>query len=327
MLIDTARLLLRRWRLVALALVLTLAAGAGAAVLGPWRYESRAQVLFLPPTVDPGIEGQINPFLALGPALRVTADIVRLDVVDDSTRAELVARGAVEEYEIEPYLADNGGPILNVTVEGPDADRTRLTVDLVSARIIEDLRTIQDSARAPSGSYISASVLTRTPEPEPSVKDKVRLAAVLAPAVLVLLLASIIVQDRFRGRSARRADAGDATADAAGTPPRGPADGVPPAEEGAAPAPVADPEPATPASKAPRATKAARPQPAATPAATPPRTAPAASSARGRTGSRSSRQGSGQKSGRRPASEDAAPPRTATPEAEPPARARAGRSR
>lgn len=203
-LIETARLLLRRWRLVALALVLALSAGTVAVLATPWSYESRAQVLFLPPTVQPGVVGQVNPLLSLGPALRVTADIVRLGVSDDATRAELVRQGAIEEYEVDTYLADNGGPILNVKAAGPDAAQSRRTVTLLTDRIIGDLRTLQASADAPSNTYITASVLTETPKPERSVKDKVRSGAIAFPGVLVLLLALVVLGDRVAARRAAR---------------------------------------------------------------------------------------------------------------------------
>ena len=204
MLIDTARLFLRRWPFVVLAVLLACGAGGLAVYLTPPTYSSQAQVLFLPPTTQPGVEGKVNPFLALGAALGVTADIVRLDVSDDGTRATLSGQGAIEDYEVTPYLAENGGPILIVTAEDVDAARTKTTVALVVARIADDLRSLQASAQAPSGSYITSTPLTETPEPEKSVKDQIRAAAVVAPAVLVVLLVGIVVGDDLAGRRRRR---------------------------------------------------------------------------------------------------------------------------
>ncbi|MBD3782028.1 MAG: hypothetical protein IE926_03580 [Micrococcales bacterium] len=206
MLIDTARLLLRRWLLVVLALVVSVGAGVVAVVVTPPTYQSRAQVLFLPPTSQPGIDGKVNPFLALGAALGVTADIVRLDVSDDTTRAELVARGAIENYEVVPYLAENGGPILIVTAEGRRAQQTRDTVNQVVEVISRDLRSLQASADAPSGSFITATPLTETPKPERLYKNQIRSAALAAPGALVLLLALIVVGDRMASARARRRD-------------------------------------------------------------------------------------------------------------------------
>lgn len=223
-LIDTARLLARRWQLVVLAAVLAVLSGVGAVLLTPPDYKSTGQVLFLPPTKQAGVDGLVNPFLALGQALSVTADIVRIGVSDTSTREGLVKQGAIEEYEVTPYLAENGGPILIVTAESSDAQASQRTVGLVVDRITADLRTIQQSASAPTGSYITATLLTETPRAEPSVKPQARAAAIAAPAVLVLLLALIVLGDRVAARRRRAAAARDAETGPA-TERRGPTPG------------------------------------------------------------------------------------------------------
>lgn len=204
MLIFTARVLLRRWPLVLAAVVVASIASYLAVVLTPTTYESRAQVLFVPPVQQPGVDGPVNPFMAMGAALGVTADIVRLRAGDDSTRAELVDEGALEDYEVVTYLAENGGPILNVSAQGSSADETRRTVSLVVDRITRDLRALQESADAPSGSYIRATLLTQTPVPEPSLTNRARAAAVVAAGVLFLLASMIVVGDRVAARRRRR---------------------------------------------------------------------------------------------------------------------------
>ena len=205
-LIYTARLLLRRWPWALLSVVLAVATSVAAVVVTPPTYESRAQVLFLPPITQPGVDGKVNPFLALGAALGVTADIVRLQVGDDSTREELVAQGAVEDYEVTTYLAENGGPILNISVDDTDAQATARTVTLLVDRITNDLEQIQNAADAPDGTYIRATLLTSTPSPEPLLKSRLRAAAVGFAGALFLLLALVVVGDRLAARRRPRSD-------------------------------------------------------------------------------------------------------------------------
>lgn len=233
MLIDTVRLLLRRWLFVLLACALATLAGVGAWVSTPLQYQSQAQVLFLPPTLQPDVKGgRVNPFLVLGKAVTVTADIIRIDVSDAESRASLVAKGALPDYQVVTSVAQNGGPILIVTAVGDSPVSTQRTMALVVKEISTTLRDVQRAASAPAGFYISATQLTATPAAQPVQQNRVRLAAAAAGGALLLLLALIIVVDRWRGsrrryRGSSRAQVqpeSEATTESAGAAPHSAAD-------------------------------------------------------------------------------------------------------
>lgn len=231
-LIDTLRLLLRRWPLLLLALALAVLAGEGAWVSTPLQYQSQAQVLLIPPSSQPDVKGgRVNPFLVMGRAMAMTADIIRIDVSNADTRAALVEKGALPGYEVATSLTPNGGPILLVTVTGPSGSETQRTMDLVVKQISTTLFDAQRAASAPGAFYITASQITATPVAVPQSKNRIVLAAAAAGGALLVLLFLIVVAEllrlrRRRHRSGseqrsglgvdRRADANVSDADMAG---------------------------------------------------------------------------------------------------------------
>jgi hypothetical protein len=209
---ETVRLFIRRWPLVLLATAAAVLVGVGGWLATPLQYQSTSQVLFLPPPQQPGVDGKVNPFLGLGASLGITADIVRIDVSDDASRADLVSRGALLDYEVTPYLAENGGPILIVTAKNGSGARTQRTVELVADEIQSDLDGLQRKAGAPADSYIKSSVLTQTPQALKVIKNRVRVSVVGAVAAWVVLLSLIILVERWRTRPRSRRARADSRA-------------------------------------------------------------------------------------------------------------------
>ncbi|HEX8496756.1 MAG TPA: hypothetical protein VF661_06130 [Actinomycetales bacterium] len=203
MLNETISLLLRRWPFVALAVVASVLLGFAGWAATPLQHQSQAQVLFLPPTQQPGVDGKVNPFLFFGASLGITADIVRINVTDDDSREVLVSRGALPDYEVTPYLAENGGPILIVSAKGDDGAATQRSVQVVARAIQDDLAAVQRQAEAPGGSEISATLLTQTPTALPIIKNRIRVSVVVGAASLVLLLALLLLVERWLSRPRR----------------------------------------------------------------------------------------------------------------------------
>ncbi len=204
MLNETVRLLLKRWPLVVATFMVSVLAGFAGWNLTPLQYQSESQVLFLPPTQQAGVEGKTNPFLFFGASLGITADIVRINVSDDDSRTDLIARGAVRDYEVRPYLAENGGPILIVSAKSGDGAQTQATVGLVAQAIQDDLDAVQNSAKAPGTSRITATVLTQTAEAKPIYKNRIRLSVVLGVLGFALLLAIVVLVEWVRASGWRR---------------------------------------------------------------------------------------------------------------------------
>ncbi len=204
MLVDTLRVLLRRWPVVLASVLAAAAAAVGVFVVVPPQQESKAQVLFLGPRVQAGIKGESNPFLALGGSLGIAASIVQIRVSDDDTATLLAAQGATAKYLVEANLGENAGPILIVTSDDDSAQRAQATTAAVVQQIQDTMRSLQLEAKAPTKSYITTTVLTSYPKPLPVYKQPIRFAIVAAGLVLVLPLALIVLVENRRERRSGR---------------------------------------------------------------------------------------------------------------------------
>ena len=121
MLADCARVLMKRWTWVVVALILALGAGAATYKTIHPGQESKAQILLVPSLKQPGVVGSTNPFTNLGGSMGVVASVLQVAVTNDKAALRLYQQGARAKYVLEPNLAENAGPVLLVTVDDKSA--------------------------------------------------------------------------------------------------------------------------------------------------------------------------------------------------------------
>lgn len=194
--------LLRRWRLAALGLLLTLLLCDLAAVLVPAQHQAVARVLLLPPAGT--VENGGNPYLALN-GLGTTASIVSQALSDETTASAIRGRGAQGNYVVEPDPAVSG-PVLLITVEAKTSKEALTTLRVLVDEVPLTLVRLQSTLAAPTSAYISASLLTS--DHASHVLRKSQLRAVLL-ALVVGLGATVFGTALFdRSRRYHRAPTG-----------------------------------------------------------------------------------------------------------------------
>jgi hypothetical protein len=207
MLAECARMLLRRWLWVIVALVVAVVAGAAAYVLVGPRQASTAEVLFLPsvnqPGDTPGVLTKTNPFRSLDSSLGVVAGVVQVSVTDDQTQASLIQAGYRATYTVGPNLAENAGPSLLVKVEDKSGPMAQATLGAVLKQMDATLARIQADRKVPAGQFITAMVVTSLPHPSPDRKTQIQLAVVAGIVVFLLLIVLILLLERRRTRPER----------------------------------------------------------------------------------------------------------------------------
>lgn len=201
MLASSIRILVRRWRLMIVALMVGLWAGAGTAWLLPPQQQSSAAVLFVPALKQPGVDGPTNPLLALTGSVGVVASVVQIAVTDDKTQLQLVAAGHTAPYQVVPNLGENAGPILLVSAQSSNAAAAQGTRDAVVATISDTLRALQDARGVPPDLRVNAVVLTSDPTVKTSHKVQIQMGVAVTGATVVLLWLLIIAQERRALRS------------------------------------------------------------------------------------------------------------------------------
>jgi capsular polysaccharide biosynthesis protein len=214
MLVNSARILLKRWVWVLLALVVAMAAGVGTFTLVTPMQESKAQVLLLPSNTEPGVDGPTNPFLSLGGSVAIVASVVQVAVTDQTSAQKLYDGGARAKYKVEPNLAENAGPVLLVTVDDKSAAMSESTMAAVVQAIKDQLLSIQNDRNVSKTLLITAVVLTQSPHPLPVRKTQTQLTILAAAGVLVILLVVLLLIERRRIRRSVR-PAATATSDVA----------------------------------------------------------------------------------------------------------------
>jgi len=215
MLAESARVLLRRWILVIIALVIALWAGGAAVVLVKPGQTTSAEMLFLPSTSQTGVATTTNPFLSIGDSTTVMSFVVQTIVTDDKAVVKLRQRGFTAKFTIGPNPAPNSGPTLLIKADDKSAANAQRTLNAVLDEMQQQLRTVQLAQGVPEKLLINSLVLTSTPQPLPIHKSQVQLAVIAFVAVLFLLLILILLFDRRRAKRKRGRRAKRTSPDAA----------------------------------------------------------------------------------------------------------------
>lgn len=191
------RLLLRRWYVVVVGLLATLAMCFLASRVVSVQYQATAGILMLPPkSTEAGVPD--NPFLSLG-GLDTVSGVIARAATDRVMQAEVAKAGGTGSYTVEPDLA-SGGPVLLITVEDVTPQGALTTLAVVSKKLPELLTELQTSSGVRESALIRARELIKDNVAQPVRKPLIRALLVVTAVGLAgtVLLASLF--DGFFGR-------------------------------------------------------------------------------------------------------------------------------
>ena len=199
---SSLKVLLRRWLIVLLGGVLSLAGAAYVYSSAEASYRASASLLLLLPRDASDGESATSPFLYLPNELNVLASVVASAAPSREFEGRLVAQGLISPYEVG---VDPSNPIITVGVEGPDPDNVLATRDGLVDALETELAEEQRAAAVPTRQTASFLVYAAENTPTQLGGSAVRgVLAVIAVGGLLTLLAAFGV-DRLltarRGRS------------------------------------------------------------------------------------------------------------------------------
>jgi hypothetical protein len=223
-LLDSINILLKRWWLTLPLFALTLIGVASAAVVLPWSYEAKADMVFLASSYQAKQAGG-NPWLVFDGSLTVTAEVVGRELMDDQTMAAIRNQGLTSTYLIG-VAPNSAGPVLDVDVKGNDSADTAATLNALMKLIPQKLDQIQAEHGVAAPARIRLNVVSASPHPDLKSTSKVRTLAVLAFGGLV---ATVAVPLFVESISARRT--GGRRSEPQPRPGSGQGRGAPPARE------------------------------------------------------------------------------------------------
>lgn len=197
---ELFRTLRKRWVLTSLLLLLSIA-GAGYLATRPGPYQSVSMVTLLPSRQASKPFG-FNPYLSLNASLTLTSDLVRREVADPRNALALAKLGYSAPYQVadDPQTA---GPVLDITVTGPDKAMVEKTLRGVTADVGAKLNAMQASVKPID--QIRSLVVSVQPKAKLMITKKLRVPVALF-AVGLLITAAIpqLVETFWSARRARK---------------------------------------------------------------------------------------------------------------------------
>ncbi|PKH37457.1 Chain length determinant protein [Nocardioides alpinus] len=236
----------RRWYILVLGLVGSIALGYAASLASPPQYTARALVMLLPSKATVGDDG--NPFLELS-GLDLPARVV-VSSLSSSSVAEQVAEEFPEITYAVTIEESTRGPVIAIDVTGTSEATTLEALPSLILKATATLDRLQSEVDAPPASSVRSMLLTvdRSATEERGGTVRLMIAGVVLGLVATVLSASAL-DGRIRQRNARRA-AQTAAQTAAACPPDPPTTPEPPTS------PQAADRPTPPTSAPPSATSA-----------------------------------------------------------------------
>lgn len=214
---DFARLLhvlLRRWVIVVVGLVVSLAAAFGVYKVIPRSYEATSEVMLLlrPTANNPNYT--VSPFLYLPDGLNTLGRVLMTTLNTPEARASMASDGFRAGYTIE---LQRQGPIVGFTVVGPDLTNTLETRAELMRRFESELSRIQKDEEVPSRQLAHTRVLEASDHVSVVSEDAFRGAAGTGVAGMALtLLVIALVELRSRRRAERAGQSADQSEDQPG---------------------------------------------------------------------------------------------------------------
>jgi hypothetical protein len=216
-LMESLRVLRRRWILTAVMILLALGGVAAAVVKLPRTYVSESSVVLLASREASKPSGG-NPYMNFNGSLNLTGDVVRYEVMDPRTAQSLAASGYPGSYLVAD-ATDTPGPILLVTVTGGNKVAVEHTLHGVTGEIGTKLQELQ--AGIMPADRIRLLSLSVSPRAKLSLSKMARPLVVILGFGLVLAFAVPLIIDAQIGRRRSRSKAGSLREDRDGAD-RGP---------------------------------------------------------------------------------------------------------
>jgi len=217
--VDVLRMLLRRWYVVVVGLVLSIAVGATAWNAVEPEYERQGTQIVLPGLCSLP-EGATNPYLYLS-GLSLPTDIVAQAVTGQSVLADV--RREIPGAEVEVFRSGTSAPILTITVRARSDAAAEKLLGIMMERTVTTLTSMQESEDISSANRMS--IMTLTADTQSTKDQRKRMLAAggtgLGTLVLSLALAALIdglvIRRRRSGRRSGRRAARTARGDAPAT--------------------------------------------------------------------------------------------------------------
>ncbi|MEV4131386.1 hypothetical protein AB0J72_04395 [Dactylosporangium sp. NPDC049742] len=208
---DLAKLMGRRWYLMAPMIILTLAATSWALLTIKPDYTSTGQIMLIPPAdrtpLTPAELQSTNTWVEVGEDIMAKALSISLNTT--ATHKEIAGEGFSDAFEV---AAEDRSSILTVTATATTPEAAQATVQRLEKQITREVEEMQARYKPKAGRAISTQVLDAGDTIE-VVSSKVKRAAVVIVGVGLLLTAAVtIVGDnilRRRARNQRRRQQGD----------------------------------------------------------------------------------------------------------------------
>lgn len=192
------RALLTRWYGTLTGLLLTVGLCVAAGVAVPPTYESKAEVLLVPPATS-----QLpNPYLGLG-GLQEATDVLARALSDATTLDAIKREGSTGTFTVARDTS-TGAPILQVVAANNAASGSLQTLKLVLARLSPTLKQLQAGVVGPRAGTITLTTLNVDQKATTLRKTQTRavIGALFAGLVITLLLVG--TTEKLLGRRARR---------------------------------------------------------------------------------------------------------------------------
>jgi capsular polysaccharide biosynthesis protein len=192
----------RRWILVVVLLLPTLAAAAAIATK-PGPYQAESQVAVLPSKQSSKAVGG-NPFLNFNGSVLTTADLVRREVTAPHAVQSLAARGFLTSYQVvdDP---DPSAPVLDITVTGNSPSLIIRTLGAVTDAVRSNLTAIQTNVKPTA--QMTSIVLSTDSQTTAAIGHKTRKVLAALGAGLAITLVLPLLVDAIAARRNRNAEA------------------------------------------------------------------------------------------------------------------------
>ncbi|KAA9106483.1 hypothetical protein [Microbacterium rhizomatis] len=199
-LIDFLRALGRRWYVLVVGLVLTVALAVGAYVITPPEYTARGLIILLPS--EEAVANGGNPFLALD-NLDLPARILVSYFQSESAQTD-VANVAAEATYVVSIEESTRGPIIAIDVKDVSAAGALSTLNYIAGEVPSNLARLQTEVSAPPASFVRSTPLTMDTIAKEDLSGTIRVVVAAAAAGLVVSLIVAFLVDRVRLGSGRR---------------------------------------------------------------------------------------------------------------------------
>jgi hypothetical protein len=195
------RLIVRRWYVVASALVVTLVIAFTVMQSVAPSYRAEGSVLLFAPSAGANEDEIVNPFRSFDSSTSVLAAVMVQVMNDPVVRNRVGTQGGIPDYEIGQ--SNDGTPVIVIRATSSDEAAAIESVEITSNQLREELTQRQADAGAPENIRIQAIVLVEPSDADLLVGDRIRAFIVVtaigvAASISLAFLIESIAQSRQR---------------------------------------------------------------------------------------------------------------------------------